>query len=367
MAEQPPLALQPDHPGCRARRDDHGIRGVGALARRDDLGIGREVDRVDVVGEERRAEALGLVAEVDHELGTHQALREARVVLDLGGLHQLATGLDALDAQRSQLRARCVDGSRQPGGSAADDDQPMVLGARGHGCILEVVANASAVLVAASRLAAVPRVSRRSLRPGLRRWTAPQRSSGATAPHVALLLATGTRKLGQPPRRHRPQPRASSWRSEGAGRPRIRASHDKMRGRGTPSPGVRPDPRCDGSPHLALPVDPPKFPGLGCHVGSSADPLAGAAAPECVVVTPASARAARAGRSSCPRRCAAGWRTHVQPAASTLPTGPPCAGSRPGSLPGAPPPVALSSDPPSCSIRAWIAWTRPASACDIAV
>ena len=42
-------------------------------------------------------------------------------------VHQLATGLDALDAQRRELGARGVDGGSQAGGAAADDDEVMVF------------------------------------------------------------------------------------------------------------------------------------------------------------------------------------------------------------------------------------------------
>ena len=54
-----------------------------------------EVDRGDLRGEELGAEAGGLLAEVHHQLGAHDALGEAGEVLDLGGEHQLAAGLVA--------------------------------------------------------------------------------------------------------------------------------------------------------------------------------------------------------------------------------------------------------------------------------
>ena len=69
------------------------------------------------------AEALGLAAEVGHHLGPDDAVGVAGVVLDVARDHQLAAPLEALDHERLQLGARCVERSGVPGGAAADDDQ----------------------------------------------------------------------------------------------------------------------------------------------------------------------------------------------------------------------------------------------------
>ena len=60
----------------------------------------REIDPVDVGGDELGAEALGLLAELHHELGAEDAVGEAGEVLDVGGEHELAAGADALDHER---------------------------------------------------------------------------------------------------------------------------------------------------------------------------------------------------------------------------------------------------------------------------
>ena len=77
------------------------------------IGRTREVDLVDVGGDELGAEALGLLAELRHEIGTDDAVGEARVVLDVGRQHELAAGLDALDDERLQVGARGVDRGRE--------------------------------------------------------------------------------------------------------------------------------------------------------------------------------------------------------------------------------------------------------------
>ena len=69
-----------------------------------------EVDRGDVVGDQLGAEALGLLAQVVHQLRAHDAVGEAGEVLDLGGVHQRAAGGDrALEDQRLEVGAGGVD------------------------------------------------------------------------------------------------------------------------------------------------------------------------------------------------------------------------------------------------------------------
>ena len=62
-----------------------------------------------------------LLAELDHELGAHDALGETRVVLDVGRDRELAAGLEALEQDRLQVRARRVERRRVAGGTRADD------------------------------------------------------------------------------------------------------------------------------------------------------------------------------------------------------------------------------------------------------
>ena len=56
-----------------------------------------------LVGDEARAEALGLVAHARHELGAHDPLGEARVVLDVGRLLEQAAPEEALDDERLEV------------------------------------------------------------------------------------------------------------------------------------------------------------------------------------------------------------------------------------------------------------------------
>ena len=65
-----------------------------------------EVDLVDVGVDEPSAEALRLLAELLHQLGTLDALRETRIVLDVAGDHQLAAGRVAADHDRVEVGAR---------------------------------------------------------------------------------------------------------------------------------------------------------------------------------------------------------------------------------------------------------------------
>ena len=82
-----------------------------------------EVELDDVVVEDLGAEALGLLLHLRHEVGTLDAVREAREVLDIGGVHELAADLDrAGDHEGFEVRARRVDRSRKAGRTRPDDD-----------------------------------------------------------------------------------------------------------------------------------------------------------------------------------------------------------------------------------------------------
>jgi hypothetical protein len=60
----------------------------------NDLHVARELDRGGVVVDDAGAEPLGLRAHLLHEVGAHDALGEAREVLDLGRRGQRAARLD---------------------------------------------------------------------------------------------------------------------------------------------------------------------------------------------------------------------------------------------------------------------------------
>ena len=81
--------------------------------------------RVDVLGDEARAEALGLVAQVLHHLRAHHALRVAGVVLDVGRLLEQAAPQEALDDERVEVGARGVQRGGVAGRAAPDDDHVL--------------------------------------------------------------------------------------------------------------------------------------------------------------------------------------------------------------------------------------------------
>jgi hypothetical protein len=87
----------------------------------------RQVDLRDVGRHDLGALVLRLIAEPLHQLLAGHLLREAGVVLDVGREHELAAGdeparAEAFDAEGLQVGARGVDGSREPRGAGADDD-----------------------------------------------------------------------------------------------------------------------------------------------------------------------------------------------------------------------------------------------------
>ncbi len=71
---------------------------------------------------------LGLRAHLLHQPGALDRLGEARIVLDVGGDHQLAAGLEARQQQRLQHGARGVDRRGVAGRPRADDDDALVRG-----------------------------------------------------------------------------------------------------------------------------------------------------------------------------------------------------------------------------------------------
>ena len=111
-----------------------GAGGQDQRPRVDRLALGRhaegapgQVHRIDGLGDDARAVALGLGAHALHQLGTVDALGEAGEVLDLGGGRELAArgdaaGQEALEHQRAQVGAGGVDGRGVPGRAGADDD-----------------------------------------------------------------------------------------------------------------------------------------------------------------------------------------------------------------------------------------------------
>ena len=111
-----------------AHREDHGAGAVLVLADPDLVdaaGLVGELDLRRLVGDEARAESLGLVAHLLHEGGALDALREARIVLDVGRLLQQPAPEEALDDERLEVGARRVEGRGEAGRSGADDDDVL--------------------------------------------------------------------------------------------------------------------------------------------------------------------------------------------------------------------------------------------------
>ncbi len=106
----------------RAGRDDQRVRDVPGLVDVDDERALRQVDRRDVALDDLGAEALGLRAQLLHQVGPHDAVAVAGPVLDHRGQHQLTAGFDAFDDERLQIGARRVERGCQSGRAGADDD-----------------------------------------------------------------------------------------------------------------------------------------------------------------------------------------------------------------------------------------------------
>ena len=111
-----------------AHREDDRARAVLGVADPHAVhaaGLCGELDAVDLVGHQARAEALGLLAQLLHQLRAHDALGEARVVLDVGRLLQQPAPGEALDHERVEVGARGVQRGGVAGGAAADDDHVL--------------------------------------------------------------------------------------------------------------------------------------------------------------------------------------------------------------------------------------------------
>jgi hypothetical protein len=105
-----------------ARRDHDGLRPILVFSDPDPERAPGEIDLRDVVGEELGAETLGLPAQVLHHFGPEDAVRVARIVLDIARDHQLAAPGETFDHERVQIGTGAVERSRVGGGTAADDN-----------------------------------------------------------------------------------------------------------------------------------------------------------------------------------------------------------------------------------------------------
>ena len=126
--------------GLGAGGDDQRIGGVFGAA----IGLQPErphveVDLGDDVVDDLGADMLGLLQHLLHQPRTLDRVGEARIVLDIGGDHQLAALLQAGDQHRLQHGARRIDRGGIAGRAGADDENRHVSG--GHGRSLVVAAD----------------------------------------------------------------------------------------------------------------------------------------------------------------------------------------------------------------------------------
>ncbi len=119
--------------GLGAGGDDHRARDVevarvaGAAER-----SAAEIDAGDQVVDQAGADMLGLGGHLFHQPGALDGGGEAGVILDVGGDHQLAAGLQAGHQHRREAGAGGVDGRRVAGGAGADDQDGNMMRVR-HG------------------------------------------------------------------------------------------------------------------------------------------------------------------------------------------------------------------------------------------
>ena len=113
------LGSHRQHDGPRAVlgvADPHAVQAAG---------LAGELDAIGLLGQQARAEALGLLAELQHDVRPHDALGEAGKVLDVGRLLQQPAPGEALDHERVEVGASGVQSRRVPSRSAADDDHVL--------------------------------------------------------------------------------------------------------------------------------------------------------------------------------------------------------------------------------------------------
>src|SRR5690606_12714251 len=137
------LGVEPEVVRAGSRREDHRVGEVQlvlVLTHPDLEGALREIDLLDVRGDELRPLTLRLLAELRHHLLPRDSLRVTGEVLDVRREHQLSAGdeppsVEAFDAQGLEAGSRRIDGRGQPCGTGADD-QDLVMGGLGHGGLL---------------------------------------------------------------------------------------------------------------------------------------------------------------------------------------------------------------------------------------
>ena len=136
VSGQPVLTRKPELAVARAHGQDHRTRGERvAVAVLDDLDIAGQIDLGNVLGDQLGPEPLGLRTQLVHQLRPHDAVREAREILDVSGRHQGSASVDlTLEDQRLQIRPSRINGCRVTGRPTPDDDD-IPYGFVAHGAL----------------------------------------------------------------------------------------------------------------------------------------------------------------------------------------------------------------------------------------
>jgi hypothetical protein len=127
--KNPSQVAQAEPAGVGPGGDDRGIgqedvTGIGGEAERARRQVGRDDHVVDGGG----ADMLGLLRHLLHQPRTLDDVGEARVVLDVGGDHELAAGLQPGHHRWPQAGARGIDRRGVAGGARADDQDARLVG-----------------------------------------------------------------------------------------------------------------------------------------------------------------------------------------------------------------------------------------------
>ena len=124
--------------GTGAGRDDHRAR-FERIAIDDELErLAGEIDAVEIAEFDPRAETLGLLLQLLHQLEAIDALGKAGEILDDAGGGEQAARLAAGEDERREIGARGVDRGGEAGATGADDDD-LFHGSNKHATGLALV------------------------------------------------------------------------------------------------------------------------------------------------------------------------------------------------------------------------------------
>src|SRR5579883_665839 len=125
VADKFALAGETEHARGSAGGDDQSPRDVvhvaGFNAKRPDA----QIHVGDGAGAKFRAEFLRLFAHVFDEFRTHDAVRKARKILDVGGERKLAAGFVPINHHGLKVGASRIDGGGEAGAATSNDDDVM--------------------------------------------------------------------------------------------------------------------------------------------------------------------------------------------------------------------------------------------------